>query len=665
MAYVSNPTPRHRGVPPSSADASAGTLDISDYLREEADAPPDASSHAHGGGGFAALTLGAIGVVYGDIGTSPIYTFREALRPAMRDGALTQAEVIGLLSLIVWALILIVTVKYVAFLLRVDNRGEGGILALYTMVRLALGRRSIPVLLLAIAGAALFVGDAAITPAISVMSAVEGVELYMPGLAPWIVPMTLAILVLLFLAQSRGTGTISSAFGPITALWFLTLAGLGVWHIAAAPEVLGAINPAWGARFLVDHAGLAFVVLGAVFLAVTGAEALYADLGHFGRRPIVAAWLALVFPALVLNYFGQGALVLTDPAAADNPLFAMVPRAALPWFIALATAATVIAAQAVITGAFSMTRASIQLGLLPRMRILHTASGHRGQIYVPAVNWALLVMVATLVIGFATSENLASAYGIAVSGTMVITSLLAILYIVHSRRLPRVPTLALAGTILAVETVFLTSNLGKFSAGGFVPVIMAGQLALAMWAWWRGTQRLLRRSQQSSVKIERFVSMIEDSSVHRVRGTAFFLTSDPTIVPTTLLHKFRFNGVLHDQTIILTVETLRVPVAPAGERVTFRKLGGPFNQLILRFGFMETPKIVSALPMVRAAGLKVDVMRTIFFVARRRPVVSSKAGLGRFFDRLHAVMHRFSLDPSEYFLLPRDRVVELGERITI
>ena len=303
MAYVSNPTPRHRGVPPSSADASAGTLDISDYLREEADAPPDASSHAHGGGGFAALTLGAIGVVYGDIGTSPIYTFREALRPAMRDGDLTPAEVLGLLSLIVWALILIVTLKYVAFLLRVDNRGEGGILALYTMVRLALGRRSIPVLLLAIAGAALFVGDAAITPAISVMSAVEGVELYMPGLAPWIVPMTLSILTLLFLAQSRGTGTISSAFGPITALWFLTLAGLGVWHIAAAPEVLGAINPGWGVRFLVDHAGLAFVVLGAVFLAVTGAEALYADLGHFGRRPIVAAWLALVLPALVLNYF--------------------------------------------------------------------------------------------------------------------------------------------------------------------------------------------------------------------------------------------------------------------------------------------------------------------------------------------------------------------------
>lgn len=604
-------------------------------------------------------------MVYGDIGTSPLYTFREALRPAMRDGDLNPAEVLGLLSLIVWALILIVTVKYVAFLLRVDNRGEGGILALYTMVRLAIGRRSIPVLLLAIAGAALFVGDAAITPAISVMSAVEGVELYMPGLAPWIVPMTLSILAVLFFAQSRGTGRISSAFGPVTLLWFVTLAGLGVWHIAAAPEVLQAGNPVWGVRFLVDHAGLAFVVLGEVFLAVTGAEALYADLGHFGRRPIVAAWFALIFPALVLNYFGQGALVLTDPEAVENPLFAMVPRAALPWFIGLATAATVIAAQAVITGAFSMTRASIQLGLLPRMRILHTASGHRGQIYVPAVNWALLVMVATLVVGFASSENLAAAYGIAVSGTMVITSVLAILYLLHSRRLPRVPTLALAGTILLVEMIFLTSNLGKFGAGGYVPVVLAGQLAVAMWAWWRGTQRLLHRSQQSSVRIEEFISIIERSTVHRVRGTAFFLTSDPAMVPTTLLHNIRFNGVLHDQTIILTVETLRVPVAPEAERVSYRDLGGPFGLLILRFGFMETPKVVSVLPQVRAAGLKVDVMRTIFFVARRRPVVGSKAGLRRLFDRLHAVMHRFSLDPSEYFLLPRDRVVELGERITI
>ncbi|MCB1337523.1 MAG: potassium transporter Kup [Maritimibacter sp.] len=649
----------------SGADPAAGTLDISDYLREETGAPSDPDAPKGGRGKLLALTLGAIGVVYGDIGTSPLYTFREALRPALRDGLLTQAEVLGLLSLIIWALILIVSLKYVTFLLRIDNRGEGGILALYTMVRLAIGRRSIPVLLLAIAGAALFVGDAAITPAISVMSAVEGIELYLPGLAHWVVPLTLAILAVLFVAQPRGTGTISSAFGPVTALWFVTLAGLGIWHIAAAPGVLQAVNPVWGARFLLTESGLAFVVLGAVFLAVTGAEALYADLGHFGRRPIVAAWVALVFPALVLNYLGQGALVLEDPEAVANPLFEMVPRPALPWFIALATAATVIAAQAVITGAFSMARASIQLGLLPRMRILHTAFGHRGQIYVPAVNWALLMMVAALVIGFGGSGRLASAYGIAVSGTMVITSLLAILYILHAKRLPRVPTLALAGTILAVETVFLTANFGKFSAGGYVPVIMAGQLALAMWAWWRGTQRLLRRAHQSSVKLERFIAIIEDSSVHRVRGTAFFLTSDPKVVPTTLLHNIRFNGVLHDQTIILTVETLRVPVAPAGERVTYRKLRGPFSQLTLRFGFMETPKVVSALPLARAAGLKVDVMRTVFFVARRRPVVSASAGLGRSFDRLHAVMHRFSLDPSDYFLLPRDRVVELGERISI
>ncbi|MFD2174826.1 potassium transporter Kup [Rhodobacter lacus] len=665
MSQVSLPPSQANSDTAPIAGADSSTLDISDYLREEAGTAADPAAPSPSPQGFWALALGAVGVVYGDIGTSPIYTFREALRPAMRDGDLSRAEVLGLLSLIFWALILIVTLKYVLFLLRVDNRGEGGILALYTMVRLALGRRSVPVLLLAIAGAALFIGDAAITPAISVMSAVEGIEIFMPGLAPWVVPVTLVILTLLFFAQSHGTARISAGFGPVTALWFLTLAGLGLWHIRAAPEVLAALDPVWAFEFLREHAGLSFVVLGAVFLAVTGAEALYADLGHFGRRPIVLAWFGLIFPALVLNYLGQGALVLRSPAAIDNPLFAMVPRPALPWFIALATAATVIAAQAVITGAFSMIRASVQLGLLPRMRILHTAPGNHGQIYVPAVNWALLALVCVIVIGFGSSERMAAAYGISVTGTMVITSLLAIFYILLSRRLPRLPALALAGSILSVEGVFLSSNLSKIGDGGFIPLMIAGALGLAMGAWWRGTQKLLFRAHQSSTDLTTFVKMMETSSVNRVPGTAFFLTADPAAAPATLMHNIKFNGVVHEQTIILTVEPLRVPTVPEAERVSWQPLGGPFSLLTIRFGFMETPRIVSALPRARAMGLKIDVMRTIFFVARRRPVIRPGGGPMRLLDRLHIFLHGFSLDPSEYFLLPRERVIELGERISL
>lgn len=368
-------------------------LDIADYLRDEGDEPTALPPKQT----FAALTIGAVGVVYGDIGTSPLYAFREALRPVADGGSVTPSEVLGLLSLLIWTLILIVTLKYVFFLLRVDNRGEGGILALYTMVRLAIGRRSIPVLTLAVIGAALFFGDAIITPAISVLSAVEGAGLVMPALEEWVVPATLGILVGLFAVQRRGTKTIAKAFGPITVLWFSVLAGLGLWHILKAPAVLAAFNPVWAVAFLFEHQLIAFAVLGAVFLAVTGAEALYADLGHFGRRPIMVAWFMLVFPALVLNYLGQGALVLTDPTALSNPLFAMVPPGVLPWLVMLATAATVIAAQAVISGAFSMGRAAIQLGLLPRMVIRHTAADQSGQIYIGTINWALLAGVIWLV----------------------------------------------------------------------------------------------------------------------------------------------------------------------------------------------------------------------------------------------------------------------------
>lgn len=640
-------------------------LDIAAFLRPEADATEDLRRPGPPPQGLALLALGAVGVVYGDIGTSPIYAFREALAALAGGGVVGRPEVLGLLSLLIWTLILIVAVKYVLVLLRADNRGEGGILALYALVRLALGRRSVPILLLAIAGAALFAGDAAITPAISVLSAVEGMELVLPGAAPLVLPVTLAILVMLFAAQKRGTAAIGRLFGPITLVWFVTLGGLGLWHIAKEPGVLAAVDPRWGVALLADHPGVAFAVLGAVFLAVTGGEALYADLGHFGRKPIALAWFALVFPALVLSYLGQGALVLAHPEQAANPFFALAPAPLLPLLVAMATVATVIAAQAVISGAFSMARGAIQLGLLPRMTIRHTAEAQSGQIYIGAVNWALLAAVLWLVLGFGSSSALAGAYGISVTGTMILTTLLAVLFAVLSGRVPVVVALALAAPVAAVELLFLAANLGKTDDGGYVPLLAALALGVVMAAWWRGTQRLLARVHRMAVPLAGFVRSMQRTSVRGIAGTAFFLTPDPEIVPSALLHNLKHNRGLHEQTVLLTVETLRVPYATADERARVEDLGGPFRRVTLRFGFMETPNVSRAMAHARRAGLKFDVMATTFFVGRRRPVVSGVAGFGRVLDRLFELLTRFSADPSDFYHLPRDRVVELGERVAI
>ncbi len=637
-------------------------LDIADYLKAEPaedDIHTD-ETHKHG---VAALTLGAIGVVYGDIGTSPIYAFREALK-ATGAAVPGTPEVLGILSLLIWTLILIVTVKYVFVLLRADNRGEGGILSLYTLVRLASGKRSIPVLLLALAGAALFAGDAAITPAISVLSAVEGLGLILPSLSAYILPVTLGILVALFMVQRRGTASVATLFGPVCVVWFVVIAGLGLWHIADQPSVLAAFNPVWGVSFLLHHTGVAFVVLGAVFLAVTGGEALYADLGHFGRRPIILAWFMLVLPALVLNYLGQGAMVLAAPGKAEDSFFAMAPEAMLPVLVALATAATVIASQAVITGAFSMARGAIQLGFLPRLRILHTAEGQSGQIYIGAVNWLLLGGVLWLVVAFGSSGALASAYGIAVTGTMVLTTLLGALYLVRSGRM-RAPMAALAvAPILSVELVFLASNLAKIGDGGYVPVVVAGVVGLVMWAWWRGTQAVKTRVGKLAVSVPSVVRMMRNSSVNVIPGTAFFLTGDPEITPSALLHNIKHNRVLHEQTVLLTVETLRVPFATADERATVEPLGGCFVRLILRFGFMETPNVSRAMAHARAAGLKFDVMASTFFLGRRRAVATGQ-GLELAMDKLYVGLSRIAADPTDFYHLPRDRVVELGERVAI
>ena len=610
-----------------------------------------------------ALALGALGVVYGDIGTSPLYAFREALRPISADG-LERSEVLGLLSLLSWAVILVVTVKYVLFLLRQDNRGEGGILALYTLVRVALGRRSLPVLFLGISGAALFFGDAIITPAMSVLSAVEGVELVLPHFAHWVVWVTAGILVALFCVQSKGTVQISRAFGPICLLWFLILAWSGARQLVHDPAILVSLNPYYALHFLAHHRGTAFVVMGAVFLAVTGAEALYADLGHFGRRPIVTAWFALVLPALLLNYMGQGALVLRDPSAINTPFYALVSAKWLPVLIVLATAATIIASQAVISGAFSMARSAIQLGLLPRMKVCHTSADQSGQIYVPVINWLLLVGVLWLVFDFRSSGALASAYGIAVTGTMVLTTILACLYLRFTARLSPLKLILLLLPIGLFETAFAAANLAKIPTGGYVPVVTAIVLGVIMWCWWSGRQVLMVKSLRNAVDFTSFRESMQKSSVGVVPGTALFLAADPTITPSALLHNLKHNRVLHERTVLLRVETLRVPVALRDERASFEQLDERFSLLTLRFGFMEDPNISRAMIHARTAGLKFDVMTTSFFLGRKRPIPLP----GRLWSRLQrnffALLYRFSADPTDYFHLPRDRVIELGERVT-
>lgn len=630
---------------------------------DEAGSAADAGHAAHKSS-LAALTLGAIGVVYGDIGTSPLYAMREALRPVAADG-LARGEVLGVISLLIWTILLIVTVKYVLFLLRIDNRGEGGILALYTLTRLAIGRRSYGVLALGIAGAALFLGDAVITPAVSVLSAVEGIELVAPSFEAYVLPVTMGILLALFLVQQHGTQAISAAFGPITALWFLVMGINGARELALDPGILAAFNPYYGVAFVLEHGFHAFFVMGAIFLAVTGAEALYADLGHFGRKPISTAWFVLVFPALILNYLGQGALVLHNPAAIENPFFLMVPEWMLPALVGLATLATVIASQAVITGAYSMARAAIQLGLLPRLSIVHTSGSQSGQIYIPSINWLLMFGVMAFVLNFRTSEALAAAYGISVTGAMIVDSILAMIFVYKGWRWSLWLVILIGMPFVALEGTFFLSNMTKFFSGGFVPVCLSLTIALLMFSWWRGTQLAMATGQKQMVDLDSFARSMMKSSVHVVPGTAFFLTSDPNAVPPALLHNIKHNRVLHDRNIILTVETVRVPLINERDRAEYAPINDRFGRLILRFGFMETPNVSRALGRARREGLKFDVMTTSFFLGRRKVVLGGRDGFLRVLDRIFIALGRFSADPSEFYQLPRDRVVELGARISV
>ncbi|MFY9599747.1 MAG: potassium transporter Kup [Pseudolabrys sp.] len=616
--------------------------------------------------GFWSLALGSIGVVYGDIGTSPLYAFREAVLAATGTGnPASQPVVLGILSLIIWALLLVVTAKYVLILLRADNKGEGGTLALMALASRALMRRGGVVILLGIISGALFYGDAIITPALSVLSAIEGLKVVTPAFDAYVVPLTVLVLVILFMVQSRGTASVAAFFGPVTLFWFCAIAGAGIWHIGQNPAVLFAFNPWYGVSFLLHHGLVGFYTLGAVFLVVTGAEALYADLGHFGRGPIRFAWLVVVLPALTVNYLGQGALVLADPKSVENPFFLLYPDWALLPMVLLATAATVIASQAVITGAYSLTRQAIQLGLLPRLEIRHTSEALFGQIYMPRVNTLLLVGVLLLVALFRSSSALASAYGIAVTGTMVVTAMMAIVVIWRVWHWPLIGALALMLPFLFIDFTFLSANLLKIVEGGWMPLALGALVMAVMYTWRRGSRLLFEKTRRQETPLESLVKSLEKKPPARVPGTAVFLTSDPVSAPTALLHSLKHYKVLHEQNVILTIETSDAPRVDPAERVRIEPVGKTFSRVVLRFGFMETPNVPKALAIARKLGWQFDIMSTSFFLSRRSLKPAAHSGMPHWQDRLFIGLTRVANDATDYFQIPTGRVVEVGTQVTI
>ncbi|MEO6841646.1 MAG: potassium transporter Kup [Bradyrhizobium sp.] len=615
--------------------------------------------------GFWALTLGSIGVVFGDIGTSPLYAFREAVGAAAQGQPVTRAIVLGVLSLILWALFIVVTAKYVLLLLRADNNGEGGTLSLMALGQRAFGRRSWPLLTLGVIGASMFIGDSMITPAISVLSAVEGLNLAAPALEHYVVPLTVFILVVLFSVQSSGTARVASAFGPVMVVWFSCLAVMGLIHISDDPSVLAAINPLYGIEFLLSHGTVGMVTLGAVFLAVTGGEALYADLGHFGRKPIQAGWLYFVLPSLLINYFGQGALVLSNPATVENSFYRMVPEIMLLPLVALATAATVIASQAVITGAYSLTRQAVQLGLLPRFEVRYTSETHAGQIYLPRVNRLLLIGVLLLVLLFRTSSGLASAYGIAVSTTMVADGIMGFVVIWKLWNWRAATAAALIVPFVVVDTTFFSANLLKLFEGAWVPLLFGVAMAVTIWTWRRGAAILVAKTRRTEVPLKDLIKSLEKRPPHIVKGTAVFLTSDPNFVPTALLHNLKHNKVLHEHNVILTIETAQTPRVDLADRVRMETISDKFATVRLRFGFMESPNVPKALVIARKLGWQFDIMATSFFVSRRSLKPSAQSGMPQWQDHLFIALSRSANDATDYFQIPTGRVVEVGTQVTI
>lgn len=615
--------------------------------------------------GFWALTLGSIGVVFGDIGTSPLYAFREAVHGASHGAAPTPVIVLGVLSLILWALFIVVTTKYVLLLLRADNNGEGGTLSLMALGQRALGRRSTPLLVLGVVGAAMFIGDSMITPAISVLSAVEGLKYAAPALEHYVVPLTVVILVVLFSVQRVGTAVVASAFGPVMIVWFATLAVLGLMHISDDPSVLAAINPWYAVNFMLHHGTIGLVTLGAVFLAVTGGEALYADLGHFGRKPIQTGWFFFVLPALLLNYFGQGALVLSNPAAIENTFYRMAPDYMLVPLIVLATAATVIASQAVITGAYSLTRQAVQLGLLPRFEVRYTSETHAGQIYLPRVNTLLLVGVLLLVLMFKTSSGLASAYGIAVSTTMVADGIMGFVVIWKLWNWRAATAAALIAPLVFVDITFFSANLLKLFEGAWVPLLFGLCMTVLIWTWRRGAAILTSKTRRTEVPLKDLIKSLEKRPPHIVKGTAVFLTSDPTSVPTAMLHNLKHNKVLHEHNVILTIETAQTPRVDPSERVRMENISDKFALVRLRFGFMESPNVPKALVIARKLGWQFDIMATSFFVSRRSLKPSAQSGMPMWQNHLFIALSRSANDATDYFQIPTGRVVEVGTQVVI
>jgi KUP system potassium uptake protein len=644
-----------------------------------ASTPPDEDHHSHDShhkAGFAGLALGSVGVVYGDIGTSPLYALKESLHHTAKDGIVTSGEVIGVVSLLIWALIIVVTLKYVVFIMRADNKGEGGTLSLMALAQTKLGRNMGPVFLLGVIGAALFYGDSIITPAISVLSAVEGLKQIDSIKDTWIasdryiVVFAVIILIGLFAVQSRGTGKVAAFFGPIMLVWFLTLAVLGIMHIGDDLSILKAFSPYYAAYFLANHGMIGLIVLGSVFLAVTGAEALYADMGHFGRNPIRAAWLALVFPALVLNYLGQGALILKNPAAMSDknfsPFYAMAPEWLLVPFIGLALLATVIASQAVITGAFSLTQQAVQLGLLPRLVIRHTSETQRGQIYLPQINWLLMIGVLVLVVLFKNSSSLANAYGIAVTGAMLADAGLFYIVTRHVWGWKPWQSFLVVTPFIIVDFVFFGANLLKLLDGAYMPLIFGAILIVLMWTWVRGSRIVYNKERKDSLPVADLFRMLEKSQPVRVKGTAVFLTSDPENAPGALLHNLKHNKVLHQRNIILTIKTLDVPWVPEHEQIKITPIcNDEVTRIIAKVGYMQSPRVPRILTMARRHGLDFDIMQTSFFLGRRTIKASAASGMPAWQDNVFIFLTRMATNATDFFHIPTGRVVELGSQVTV
>ena len=653
-----------------AASAEKGSEDGPAHARGVAQIPP----HSHHSKPWLPLALGALGVVYGDIGTSPLYALRECFH-GVHALTLNRANVLGILSLIFWSLLIVISLKYLLFVMRADNRGEGGILALISFVppKLRESKNGFFLVAIGIFGAALLYGDGMITPAISVLSAVEGLTVVTPVFAEWVVPITIGILVALFLIQRWGTGGIGTIFGPVMLLWFGTLAVLGVMGIVRDPSVLLAIEPSNAVRFFLRNRLAGFLTLGSVFLVVTGGEALYADMGHFGKKPIQVAWFALVLPALLLNYFGQGALLISQATIAEqkrvaaNPFFHLAPDQ--PWIlyslVALATLATVIASQALISGAFSLTRQAIQLGYCPRLEIVHTSGEEIGQIYVPGVNWMLMVCTIGLVLGFRTSTALAAAYGIAVTMTMVITTILAKVVAREVWGWQRRWLLPMTAFFLLIDLSFFGANIVKVHLGGWVPLLVGSIIYFLMATWRRGRQILAERLARQALPFKSFVASIQPETPPRVPGTAVFMARDPDATPTSLLHNLKHNKVLHDQVILLTIATEEIPEVPKKERITIDGYGKGCYRVLARYGFMQDPSIASMLEGMRAQGIDLNMMKTTFFLGRETLIPSKRPGMAIWREKLFAMMSRNALRPTDYFRIPANRVIELGMQVEL